>query len=647
MTLWGENIYDIRVWLGFASPFVEPSGWNTIQDRVTNLSITRGRSSEFSRFGPGTATITLNNHDRRFDPTYEAGLYYSTDPNTGLGLNNHIKIELVHGEVGGVQTSTVIYRGYVAGWPQSYEAANKQSTVTIQCFDLLGMLGRVKAAESAFVQYMENTVTEYIPMQEQEVEMGGYFHEVSNPSSRTGGWYADDKPFSSDTHASLTNKPTAPAGASTYWGDAVTLLGFGNDDNQDGFRPYSFHELGFWFVGTTSSDAIEVHVAGTIENGYITIAPSGVDDDGIIKFHMYDYATGFSTLNYPTATQETTLATVDGLFDGRGKHVYFRRSATPNLSVYVNGILRNTVAYSTVHTGNVAVLLTNCYVGLNAFVSHFSIGGDDPALMATIGNGEELTDAKSMIEEAMLYGGVDPTTWLVAEDGQEVLRGLNPEGAFLANYLADVASSEQGSVFCNRIGKITFLNRDTVVSPGIKLYVGDGLDVTSIHAVSAMFSDPVVLRNEVTGSWLGGSVEAQDNDSIEKYGTYSANLALPYAAYEGVAQSAAERHVARYAEPQDRVTQLEIVLGDRSMDADAIKKMAEIDLGQGAVVVYDPVRSNENLWRALRVEGINWNITPSTCKLRLVTSSITNVNGPLLILNHPTYGQIGSTNVLG
>lgn len=638
MTLWSPNISDIRVYIGFAAPFAEPATWNEISSYVNDVNINRGRANEFSRFGPGTATITLNNHDRRFDPTFSSGPYYSGDPTTGLGLNNHIKIEVVHGPSGGTQTATNIFRGYVSSWPQRYESAGKHLFTTIQCFDLLGMVGRTKSAKSALVQYMTNAASLYCPFQEQQVAMGEYWHEVSSPSSRTDGWYADDAAF----NVTLDT----PSGAGTFWGNAATMIGYNPTDNPNGFRPTSAADLNFWMVGDTLSDSIEIHIAGTLDNGYITIAPNGVADDGAIKFHMYNYATGYATANYPTAGSETLLVNVDSLFDGTPKHIYFDRSSAPNISVYTNGIFRGTVSYSTAYSGSIAVLNTYMYIGLGSYISHVAIGGD-PGRAYSIGTGSELTNAKPMIEEAMTYANVDPATWLSADTGTQVMVGTNPEGAFLVNYLNDVASSEQGALFCNAQGKITFSNRDKVVSPSIKFFVGPSGEVTSFREISSVFSDQVVLRNDVTATWSGGSVEAQDNDSIEKYGTYSSSLSAPFLAYEGDAIVTANRHIERYGSPQDSVNQLTVMLGDPNNDATAVSRLVQSELGQGVVVIYDPVGSGENVWRALRIEGIAWRFTPSVATVTITTSSISNVNGPLWILNHPTYGRVSSNNLLG
>lgn len=50
--------------------------WTDITAYVRRVSTNRGRSSELSTIGPGTATIMLDNLARTFDPLHSSGAYY-------------------------------------------------------------------------------------------------------------------------------------------------------------------------------------------------------------------------------------------------------------------------------------------------------------------------------------------------------------------------------------------------------------------------------------------------------------------------------------------------------------------------------------------------------------------------------------------
>lgn len=134
---WDGNVYQPTVfpvpgvYIAFDDgPYTASPSWTEVTQYVRNLSTHRGRSSDFDQFDTGTAQVTLDNRDRRFDPFYTSGPYYGK-------LLPRRQIRIV-GQIGG--TTYDVFRGYIAGWPVTWSEAGKDSTVTIQCFDALGLM---------------------------------------------------------------------------------------------------------------------------------------------------------------------------------------------------------------------------------------------------------------------------------------------------------------------------------------------------------------------------------------------------------------------------------------------------------------------------------------------------------------------------
>ena len=50
--------------------------WTDITSYVISFSTRRGRSDALGRIEAGTASLVLDNSDRRFDPTFAASPYY-------------------------------------------------------------------------------------------------------------------------------------------------------------------------------------------------------------------------------------------------------------------------------------------------------------------------------------------------------------------------------------------------------------------------------------------------------------------------------------------------------------------------------------------------------------------------------------------
>jgi hypothetical protein len=111
-------------------PYVASPTWTEITSYVREIDIQRGRNDELSNFESGNATVVLDNRSRIFDPFYTAGTYYGK-----LLPRRQIKIEAT--------MSSVVYpvfRGFVEGWPVTITDAGYDTTVTVQCFDALGLL---------------------------------------------------------------------------------------------------------------------------------------------------------------------------------------------------------------------------------------------------------------------------------------------------------------------------------------------------------------------------------------------------------------------------------------------------------------------------------------------------------------------------
>lgn len=100
----------VTVEIGFASaPGVAQAAttWTDATPYVRSVQTTMGRSPEAADFAAGTATLVLDNRDRRFDPTNTAGPYW---PNVVPMRRIRIRATL-----GG--ESFPIFSGFITGWP--------------------------------------------------------------------------------------------------------------------------------------------------------------------------------------------------------------------------------------------------------------------------------------------------------------------------------------------------------------------------------------------------------------------------------------------------------------------------------------------------------------------------------------------------
>jgi hypothetical protein len=113
------------------SPYVVSPTWTNVTSYVRGMEIDRGVNDDWDLVASGSASVTLSNLDRRFDPFNTTGPYYGN-----LLPRRQIRIRATHGV-----TTYDVFRGFVDGWPPTWTDAGYDSTVTLSCFDALDLLG--------------------------------------------------------------------------------------------------------------------------------------------------------------------------------------------------------------------------------------------------------------------------------------------------------------------------------------------------------------------------------------------------------------------------------------------------------------------------------------------------------------------------
>lgn len=122
----------VEVAFGFGPYDPEPLSmdWDDITDDVFEITVTRGRQSEFERFPASTATILLRNEDRTYDPLNTAGAYYGQLlPNVPIRITATVD-----------STDYPVWRGYVDGWPTVWSEAGFAAEVQVAATDAFKLL---------------------------------------------------------------------------------------------------------------------------------------------------------------------------------------------------------------------------------------------------------------------------------------------------------------------------------------------------------------------------------------------------------------------------------------------------------------------------------------------------------------------------
>lgn len=120
--------------------------WTDVSSDLKRFAITRGRQYELNQIDPGTASLTLKNLSRQYDPTYNPSPHW---PNV---------VPLVPIRISATLSSTTyrLFTGYVARWPQNRTGATYAET-QVTCVDGFELLTQAILPGTSYVQELGGT----------------------------------------------------------------------------------------------------------------------------------------------------------------------------------------------------------------------------------------------------------------------------------------------------------------------------------------------------------------------------------------------------------------------------------------------------------------------------------------------------------
>ena len=114
-----------------SDPFDSSQSWTDVSAYVRGFSISRGRQHDLAEYQTGTATVTLDNLDDRFNPLNSSSPYWDS-------ANNKSKItpfRQVRLKATKSASTYTIFRGFIQAYPESFGGQGVDSSVRIRCVD--------------------------------------------------------------------------------------------------------------------------------------------------------------------------------------------------------------------------------------------------------------------------------------------------------------------------------------------------------------------------------------------------------------------------------------------------------------------------------------------------------------------------------
>lgn len=519
--------------------------WTDVTQYVRGISIRRGRSTDLEQFPTSTASVVLDNRDRRFDPFNTAGPYYGQ-----LTPRRQIRVTADAGS-GFVS----VWRGWVSGWPIEYTNAGHDATTSLECFDILGLIAEEQTLSDVPVyfgyDYYRYRLNE--PAGQTELLSGQVPGSVQLPMTQVAG-----------TSTYTTFDPLAPGfpysslriGRGNTWRAAPRQI--------PGFSFTQGGDFAFWMANEAPGVQLQAVRLSALNDYYVTILASGA-----IQVDQYDGAarTTVTSSTTPFANFAPHHIQISG-----GLTVGI--SAAPN-EIYVDGV-NVSGARSSAGSGFPAPPL-----GYGAFELSNHIFQDFMFYGRSLsGFPGTRTPTQAAANAAQIYGSAVnaapetstnkalrviirsalPTVWCSLATNPESTLGTQGAGLTLFNELQKISESEGGEMFADKDGFLTMTNRSRAAANGAGTAAanfaddGTGLPYGPQLGIN-INADELVNRLNVSFAG-GGEITNEIAGSITAYGMRESSVDTYIATKQGAIDYAAHE-VGTFSQPIPQFSALE------------------------------------------------------------------------------------------
>lgn len=608
--------------IAFASaPNVANPVWTDVTPYVRSIQTKRGRNDELDQYQAGTCSVVLDNRDRRFDPLHSGSPYA---PN--VVPRKQLRVRATYGA-----TTYPVFRGFIEGWPQEYEA-DADATVSITAVDPLAWLAKQSMRTPWELELKADS-----PMARYRLgESSGTIASDSSGNSRHGT-YEGGATFNSRTGL-VTSDPDNAIGFDGV-DDAVSLPG--------GFSTVALTIEAWIQVGKVTGYHQYIYDQGT--GSYV----SPYYDLLMLRFPAAsDPAAGKLQFAYAGITATSSITVDDGLVH----HVVARRTSAGDATIWIDGV--NRTASGNPNTATISA--NDAAIGRSTYLKPdrgWFAGTIDEVLLYEYA----LSDARIAAHHAAgskpwagelsstrISKVLDLAPYNMARSistGKSSLAKFNGASSVL-EHVQQVAASEAGRFFIAADGTAVFTDRHSIFTSAryrtSQATFGDRAGELPYQTVEIDYTS-ADIKNEVTVNPQEFSqFTVSDQASIDAYLQSShttetlednAARALDYAHYL----------LGRYKAPQVRIRSIRIKPG--SDEAGIYPKILGCELGDRITVVRRPQSVGDPISQECHIESITHSISPGGNWTTEYTLSQAETR-TYWRLGHATDGKLGTSTRL-
>jgi hypothetical protein len=606
----------LTVEVAFASDSLATSPtWTDITSYVRHGSIKIGRTNELDNFSAGHASLALNNRARTFDPLYSG----SISP-TGLKARRQLRIRATYSG-----TTYDLFYGFVSGWPLA-PTIDGDSICQVQAYDGLAYLASVDLPTDllsyTIASYSTAPVAWWPLGDSQQVitdQQNAYPFTFNTLEPRTGG------------------APTAyMAGSSSSFDGTYGALGPAVDAS-------GAWTVSFFFKTNTaaSADGLNPILMGASATDPASI---GIDSTGRLTWRQS-----------PSNTSNSVFVANNDIWH----HGCVKYTGSGAAKIYVDGVYLSSsteVGSGADSTGWQLIGASNVpndddyFNGELAHITiwHVALADADIVALASAGlrgipGGANTTD--DWITTVLDAAGW-PASWRSLDTGTVTPGGM-AWGQPALNVLQDLALTERGRIFVNRLGSIEFQDAghdytDTRATTSQATY-SDSLTAGTVQFSSVgeiNYSDQF-LANKVTVTTAENiGYTSQNTTSQTTYGIRARQIdTLMASGADALTRGVIE--LDNYATPALRIS--EWTVAPSKAPTTAYPKVLGARLADRVTFELQPNKVGTRISTDLIVESIQHEFTPD----RWVTTFSGSPAVQAWLLEDATYGLLESTTILG
>ena len=493
---------EVIVEVAFTTAPADTPSWEDISDYVRSFSIRRGRSSELDTFSAGTASLVLNNDDRRFDPIYTSSPYYPD-----VVPMRRIRIRAVYDSV-----TYDLFHGYIDGWPQGYRNP-RGAFVNVTATDAFKVLATLPLPSPWEQEVRADTPALWVRFG----EPSGTAVAFDASGNGLDGVYVDD-PQLSQSGAILGDSDQAATFQNIVRSDGLEEAAHAIVPSPiSGTQDFSIE---FWWFAPNAGDSpavVPIHQGPTdrgdasgsgrawefFRDG-LTIGLGPYTSTTYYKFAIYDAATGASTVlsySYSFDWDDSANPPTDQ-YANAWRHLVATRSGN-TIKLYVDGALADTEvlgATRSMRVDNIVAAPGGGNVTIDEFAIYTSALSADRVL-EHYEAGASAWDGDAT--GARLTRVLDEADWPAADRdldaGNSNLQFAELDTTSL-QHMQDVELTEAGRLFVSAAGDVTFVERYAVLTEAVystsQATFGDDGSELRYTDITFDYSDSHI-RNEV------------------------------------------------------------------------------------------------------------------------------------------------------